>query len=158
MNKREKGGQAPRLPAYRAEYLLFGALLAYGNRLQALGDGFYREVTTKQWFLLACLELFEAPPTLGELADAMGCSHQNTKQLALKLAAKQYVRLVRDEADARRTRVVPGPACTALREHYREKQGTVMQALFAGVPQADLAAALKVIWKLGENMQAMQEG
>lgn len=90
MNKREKGGQAPRLPAYRAEYLLFGALLAYGNRLQALGDGFYREVTTKQWFLLACLELFEAPPTLGELADAMGCSHQNTKQLALKLAAKQY--------------------------------------------------------------------
>ena len=39
MNKR-KGGQAPRLPAYRAEYLLFGALLAYGNRLQALGDGF----------------------------------------------------------------------------------------------------------------------
>lgn len=33
-----------------------------------------------------------------------------------------------------------------------------MQALFAGVPQADLAAALKVIWKLGENMQAMQEG
>lgn len=41
MNKREKDGQAPRLPAYRAEYLLFGALLAYGNRLQALGDGFY---------------------------------------------------------------------------------------------------------------------
>ena len=73
--------------------------------------------------LLACLELFEAPPTLGELADALGCSHQNTKQLALKLAAKRYVRLVRDEADARRTRVVPGlpaPRCGSITAKNRK--------------------------------------
>ena len=98
MKENKGGGQAPRMPAYGAEYLLFGALLAYGNRLQVLGDGFYTEVTTKQWFLLACLELFEAPPTLGEVAGAMGCSHQNAKQLALKLAQKGYVLLRRDAA------------------------------------------------------------
>lgn len=110
MKENVKSGLALRMPAYGAEYLLFGALLAYGNRLQVLGDGFYTEVTTKQWFLLACLELFEAPPTLGEVAGAMGCSHQNAKQLALKLAQKGYVLLRRDAADARRTRVLPGPA------------------------------------------------
>lgn len=110
MKENVKSGQALRMPAYGAECLLFGALLAYGNRLQVLGDGFYTEVTTKQWFLLACLELFEAPPTLGEVAGAMGCSHQNAKQLALKLAQKGYVLLRRDAADARRTRVLPGPA------------------------------------------------
>lgn len=33
-----------------------------------------------------------------------------------------------------------------------------MQALFAGVPQKDIKAALDVIAKLDENMRAMQEG
>ena len=158
MKENVKSGQALRMPAYGAECLLFGALLAYGNRLQVLGDGFYTEVTTKQWFLLACLELFEAPPTLGEVAGAMGCSHQNAKQLALKLAQKGYVLLRRDAADARRTRVLPGPAAAALRETYRQKQQAFMQALFAGVPQKDIKAALDVIAKLDENMRAMQEG
>ncbi len=158
MKENVKSGLALRMPAYGAEYLLFGALLAYGNRLQVLGDGFYTEVTTKQWFLLACLELFEAPPTLGEVAGAMGCSHQNAKQLALKLAQKGYVLLRRDAADARRTRVLPGPAAAALQENYRQKQRAFMQALFAGVPQKDIKAALDVIAKLDENMRAMQEG
>ena len=66
--------------------------------------------------------------------------------------------LRRDAADARRTRVLPGPAAAALWENYRQKQQAFMQALFAGVPQKDIKAALDVIAKLDENMRAMQEG
>ena len=40
------------LKNYPAPYVLFGALLALGNRLQAAGDRFYDEITTKQWFCL----------------------------------------------------------------------------------------------------------
>ena len=40
------------LKNYPAPYVLFGALLAMGNRLQAAGDRFYDEITTKQWFVL----------------------------------------------------------------------------------------------------------
>ena len=52
------------LKNYPAPYVLFGSLLAMGNRLQAAGDRFYDEITTKQWFVLAVLETFSAPPTL----------------------------------------------------------------------------------------------
>ena len=55
------------LKNYPAPYVLFGSLLAMGNRLQAAGDRFYDEITTKQWFVLAVLETFSASPTLGEL-------------------------------------------------------------------------------------------
>ena len=68
------------LKNYPAPYVLFGSLLAMGNRLQAAGDRFYDEITTKQWFVLAVLENFSAPPTLGELARGVGSSHQNVKQ------------------------------------------------------------------------------
>ena len=60
------------LKNYPAPYVLFGSLLAMGNRLQAAGDRFYDEITTKQWFVLAVLETFSAPPTLGELARGVG--------------------------------------------------------------------------------------
>ena len=38
------------LKNYPAPYVLFGSLLAMGNRLQAAGDRFYDEITTKQWW------------------------------------------------------------------------------------------------------------
>ena len=93
------------LKNYPAPYVLFGALLAMGNRLQAAGDRFYDEITTKQWFVLAVLENFSAPPTLGELARGVGSSHQNVKQLVLKLQQKGYVALAQDGRDARKNRV-----------------------------------------------------
>ena len=158
MKHKEKGRQGPRLPGYEVEYLLFGALLAYGNRLQVLGDGVYHEVTTKQWFLLACLELFETPPTLGDLACAMGCSHQNAKQLASRLAQKGYVVLQRDSTDARRILVTPGPASEGLRRKYHEKQAAFIQRLFAGVSKQDAAVALAVVQKIDKNVKTMQEG
>ena len=92
------------LKNYPAPYVLFGSLLAMGNRLQAAGDRFYDEITTKQWFVLAVLETFSAPPTLGELARGVGSSHQNVKQLVLKLQQKGYVALAQDGRDADRGR------------------------------------------------------
>ena len=49
-------------------------------------------------------------------------------------------------------------ACAALRENYLQKQQAFIHALFAGVPQKDIKAALDVIAKLDENMRIMQEG
>ena len=46
------------LKNYPAPYVLFGSLLAMGNRLQAAGDRFYDEITTKQWFV-RCWRTFQ---------------------------------------------------------------------------------------------------
>ena len=117
------------LKNYPAPYVLFGALLAMGNRLQAAGDRFYDEITTKQWFVLAVLETFSAPPTLGELARGVGSSHQNVKQLVLKLQQKGYVALAQDGREAR----LYAPAGDA---------GALAQALTGLLADAPLAAAL----------------
>jgi len=48
-----------------AKYALFGLFFAFNNRLQTVGDMFYEEITCKQFFLLACMNLYteEAPTT-----------------------------------------------------------------------------------------------
>jgi DNA-binding MarR family transcriptional regulator len=46
-------------------------------------------ITTKQWFLSETINsLFDAHPTLTEVGNAMGSSHQNVKQVAMKLQEK----------------------------------------------------------------------
>ena len=124
------------LKNYPAPYVLFGSLLARGNRLQAAGDRFYDEITTKQWFVLAVLENFSAPPTLGELARGVGSSHQNVKQLVLKLQQKGYVALAQDGRGAR--------------------QQEFMRALYTGIRADEAEQAAGVLARMLENLEKMQ--
>lgn len=87
---------------------IFGSIFLLSNRLQALVDQELSvdQITTKQWFLTALLEQFgDDPPTISEVAEAMGSSHQNVKQIALKLQEKDFLILEKDEKDRRATRL-----------------------------------------------------
>ena len=86
-------------------YFLFGLLNAFTNRLQAEGNLFFEEISWKQCFAMICIQMFEQPPTLKELAQVMGSSHQNVKQLLLKLQDASYVNLLEDEKDKRKQRI-----------------------------------------------------
>lgn len=142
-----------RIPDYQDSYLLFGLLFMSNNRLQALGDTFYEEITAKQWFLLAMLDVFgQEAPTIGQLAQEMGSSHQNVKQLVEKLVRKGYLSLQRDASDRRKTRIYTTPLCAALSCKYRQKQETFMQALFSGIAPDALHSAVQVLLQLQENM------
>jgi DNA-binding MarR family transcriptional regulator len=60
------------------------------------------DVTTKQWFLSETINsIFDYPPTLKELGNAMGSSHQNVKQVAIKLQEKDLQTLEKEKKDRR---------------------------------------------------------
>ena len=88
--------------------MIFGLLLIISNKLNTLLEREFKEfdVTTKQWFLSETINsLFNSPPTLNEIAYAMGSSHQNVKQVAMKLQQKGLLILEKDKKDARVTRL-----------------------------------------------------
>lgn len=145
------------LPEYDDRHLLFGLLFMSGNRLQVLGDRFYEEITAKQWFLLAVAELFqEQAPTLRELSEAAGCSHQNAKQLALKLREKGYLAFEEDPSDRRKTRIALTDSCRAMIERYHARQEAFLAELFCGIAPEELHQAVAVLLRLQENMERMQ--
>ena len=86
---------------------IFGSLFLVANRLQVIGDNYLGKdgITTKQWFLSAIISQFKKPPTLREVAEIMGSSRQNVKQLALKLCEKEFLTIEKDEQDARALRL-----------------------------------------------------
>lgn len=88
---------------------VFGALFVVANKMDTLLERTLSKhnVTSKQWFLLLVLfNLFEKPPTIKEVSKEIGSSHQNIKQVALKLEEKGMLKLEKDKKDLRATRLI----------------------------------------------------
>ena len=85
---------------------LLGLLSAFDNRLQASADHFFEEITWKQFFAIICINICKESPTIKDLAEVMGSSHQNVKQILLKLEKKGFIEMIPDEKAKRKKRVI----------------------------------------------------
>lgn len=139
------------------KYALFGLFFAFHNRLQAVGDSFYEEITCKQFFLMACMNLFQdEAPTANELAKTMGCSRQNVKEILNSLEKKQLIRLETDAGDKRKRRVYLTENALCMADKYREKEIHFMKCLYEGISGEEIDSAYSIISKIEDNLKRMK--
>ena len=139
------------------KYALFGLFFAFHNRLQAVGDSFYEEITCKQFFLLACMNLYpEEAPTANELAKTMGCSRQNVKEILNSLEKKQFVRLETDESDKRKKRVYLTEQAKLMGAKYQHKEIEFLKHLYEGISDEEVDSAYSIISKIEDNLKRME--
>ena len=127
---------------------LFGTIFILANRMDTLLQREFKkfDITTKQWFLSIIIDnLFDNPPTIKEVAKEMGSSHQNVKQVALKLEEKGLLTLERDPKDARATKLKLTEKSNEFGKLIREEGSMFHQKLFKDIDKDDLAIARKVI-------------
>ena len=135
------------------QLFLVGYLNAFNNRFQAAGDSFLGSISWKQVFLLTCIGLFEQPPTIRELAEFIGCSHQNTKQLLLKLENGGFVVLAQDKEDKRKIRISLTEKSRQLQIKNSELRGQYMTRLFQGISEQEVTAAIALLQRLDSNLK-----
>ena len=143
-------GQMPPQP------FLLGLLSAFDNRYQAAADRYFREITWKQFFAIICINLCKEPPTLNELSDVMGSSHQNVKQILLKLESKGFVSMIPDEKDKRKQRFIVTDKCREFLEENDNQSKTSAQIIgqiFEGVDERSLATTIETIMKMERNLE-----
>ncbi|MCQ4794206.1 MarR family transcriptional regulator [Anaerofustis stercorihominis] len=146
-----------KLPNYDNEHLIFGLFFMLSNKLQVLGDSFYEEITVKQWFVLVVIDTFkEEYPSLSDVAEMVGSSHQNVKQIVNKLTDKGYLQIVRDENDKRRSLIKMTDKCEKLQRDYKEKENEFMTNLFKGTKDEDLKKVVEVFLRLSDNIEEMK--
>ncbi len=134
-------------------FALFGYFFAMSNRLQTVGDRFYEEITCKQFFLMICLRLFEnGAPTINELSEIMGCSHQNVKSIAGKLEEKGYLEIRPDSDDARKLRIRLTNKADSLSKKYQKKEVDFIDMLFTGISDKQIETTFKTLEKMEENI------
>ena len=133
-------------------YFLLGLLSAFDNRYQACADKFFQEITWKQFFAIICINLCEGAPTLNELSDIMGTSHQNVKQILLKLEKVGFVEMVTDENDKRKQRILLTEEGRRFCEKHDEGSKRTIARIFEGIDERDIMITVKTILDMEQNL------
>ncbi len=140
-----------------ASYFLIGLLSAFDNRFQALADKVMKELTWKQFFAIICTNMCKEPPTIKELAEIMGSSHQNVKQILLKLEKKGFAEICEDAHDKRKQRVCLTEYCMKFCQANDNVAGAVMAQMFTGIPEEQLQTTIGTILQIEKNMLALKQ-
>ena len=145
------------LTSIDTRYLIFGSIFSMSTKLETIGKDFLGELTTKQWFLLLNLAtFFDEPPSISELSEQMGTSHQNVKQIALKLQEKRFLRIKRDEFDNRTSRLEITDMIERYNDDHRAANNEFIERLFDGINPDELKEFLSVTMRLLENLDTLR--
>nr|WP_070371036.1 MarR family transcriptional regulator [Acetobacterium wieringae] len=139
---------------------IFGGVQVVANQMDTLLERELKEynLTTKQWLLTIVVQnIFDHDPTLKEVAKSMGSSHQNVKQVALKLEQKGFVVMEKDPHDARITRIKLTDAVDSFGTESQQKSEIFTEKLFDGISDEELAMTRTVIEKLLANLEKMDQ-
>ena len=137
---------------------LLGLLSAFDNRYQAAADEYLKEITWKQFFAIICINLCKEAPTINELSDVMGSSHQNVKQILLRLEKKGFIATLEDEKDKRKQRIyVTDVARNFLEANDNNGQQSqyVIGRIFEGIDEKSLMTTIQTIMKMERNLNEL---
>ena len=151
MNNVEFGNMPP-------QAFLLGLLSAFDNRYQAAADAFFKEITWKQFFAVICINLCKEPPTINELSDVMGSSHQNVKQILLKLEKKGFIAFFTDDKDKRKQRILVTDRCRDFLEendNNGKQSQYIIGRIFDGVSERNLNSTIKTIMRMERNLSEL---
>ncbi len=137
---------------------LLGLLSAFDNRYQATADAYFKEITWKQFFAVICIGLCKESPTINELSDVMGSSHQNVKQILLKLEKKGFITMITDDKDKRKQRIYVTEKWAKFSEnndHQGKHSQYIISRIFEGVDEQSLAVTIQTIMKMERNLSKL---
>ncbi|NFL95975.1 MarR family transcriptional regulator [Clostridium botulinum] len=139
------------------KYHIFGMLFLLSNKLETLGNNFLGELTTKQWFfMLILMNFFKEPPTLSELALEMGTSHQNAKQIAIKLEEKGFLVVKKDTKDKRVLRLTPTNKIEKYVKLRKDKDHFFIEKFFNVLTKEEVKNIYGSFTKLLDNIKVIE--
>lgn len=136
-----------------SSYFLIGLLSAFENRFQTVADHTMEEISWKQFFAIICINMCKEKPTVKELAEIMGSSHQNVKQILLKLQKKGFVNITIDEHDKRKQRIGLTEYCREFCEKNDEVSADTMKRMFRGISTKQLEITIQTIIQMEDNLK-----
>ncbi len=135
--------------------IIFGNLFLVANRLQTVMDSQMEGLTAKQWLVLTMLGMFDEPPTLKQLAKMCNTSHQNTKQLVLKLESKGFLEVTKDPKDARAMRICATAKCTEWELANQENNAKFVNQMFFTLTQEEILVTMTSLLKIYDALEDM---
>ena len=135
------------------EYFLLGLMSAFENRFQTIADNVMKEISWKQFFAIICISMCKNSPTINDLSEILGSSHQNVKQILLKLEKKNFIKFQEDKDDKRKQRIILTKTCAKFCEKNNATSAQIMEKMFEGISEKDIKTTIKTIIRMDENLK-----
>lgn len=136
---------------------IFGTIFTLSNKMQVLGDGFDKNITTKQWLFIIGVSTFQEPPMISELANFIGYSRQNAKRIATALQESGYVIITKDEKDARILRIELTRKCRDYFEKRDKREIEFLEKIFTGFDSELVQGLFDGLARLEMNIKALMD-
>lgn len=128
--------------------ILIGLICRFKNRYQTLAEASANELSWNQIFFLKGVSLFNSPPTIQDMANCLGCSHQNANQILHKLIKNGYINISVDKLDHRKQRIKLTETANQFLEEYNKKNDFIENTVFDDMPSEEINNMIKIINKL----------
>ena len=138
-------------------YIFIGKINSFNNILQSKADQFFDEISWKQVFILGCISLHHEPPTIRDLANLAGSTHQNVTQILSKLEKNNFISFQTDEFDRRKQRVILTEKARDFLKNQNDAVDILMKQIFSNIDSSELKTALRVISQLTENVSSFEK-
>jgi DNA-binding MarR family transcriptional regulator len=110
------------------------------------------KITTKQWLMMIIIEnAFNHDPSMQDVADAMSTTHQNVKQLAVRLETRGFLKIERDPENRRILRLKTTDESRKYWEERSPEDLKSIAAIFNGMNDDEMRSLFEVMIKL-ENL------
>ena len=137
---------------------LFAYIFLLSQRLEYISNKLLEKdhLTTKQFLLLAITEkAFDYEPSLKEVADALGTTHQNVRQMTNQLEKKGFIEVFKDPNDRRINRLRTTEANRSYWDSRAEKQGQEVLEMFRGFSDDEIESLYNMVFKLYNDLDPM---
>lgn len=137
---------------------LFAYIFLLAQRLEYISNKSLENdaLTTKQFLLLAITEkAFDHEPSLKEVADALGTTHQNVRQMTNQLEKKGFIEVFKDPNDKRVNRLRTTEANKEYWNSRAEKQSREIMEMFKEFSDDEIVSMHDMVLKLYNNLEPL---
>ena len=127
------------------------------NRLQAIMDSGFEDITAKQWLAITMIDAFPEPPTLKQISELSGVTHQSMRQIVDRLIDKGYLEVIPDKKDKRAIRLVKTEAAEHIRTRKAGQDVSFVYRLFDCLTEEETTAYCSALAKLCERLSELKE-
>jgi DNA-binding MarR family transcriptional regulator len=134
--------------------MAFRLVIVLATQLRALMDRRLSssDLTTQQAALLSVALAAEAPPTQGELAAALGVSHQNVRQLTASLERKGFLGIEADPEDRRVKRFAPTKTVKSLFARRNTEDFAAVASWFSNLDSREVTTLVELLARLSGSI------
>lgn len=128
--------------------IAFVNIFICANRLQAIMDNGLVDITAKQWLAIAMIEAFPEPPTLKQMSELSGVTHQSMRQIVDRLVERGFLEVIPDSKDKRAIRLVKTEAANHIRTKKDDQNIKFVHKLFSCLSEEELRIYCSSLEKL----------